>query len=281
MADAMIDCTRYAATLRPEPDGLWVAATSGPVSYPEHGNDVCFQIEDRSFWFQHRNRCITAVVRRHPPTGPIFDVGGGNGFVSLALREAGFPSVVVEPYLSGARHAVSRGLRPVIAASLDDAGFYPRRLPAAGLFDVLEHIEDDVGFLRRLHEALAPGGRLYLTVPAFRMLWSTEDDAAGHFRRYSLATLDAALRAGGFAVDFATYMFAWLPLPVLLFRALPSRLGRRGAPEAERTATEHALPGGLVGRALGGLLDAEYARIAAGRALPLGGSCLVAAHAVG
>ncbi len=46
---------------------------------------------------------------------------------------------------------------------------------AIGLFDVLEHIENEAGFLKQLREVLKTGGRLYLTVPAFRWLWSIRE----------------------------------------------------------------------------------------------------------
>ena len=53
------------------------------------------------------------------------------------------------------------------------------------MLDVLEHIEDDAGALAAARDALAPGGRLLLTVPAMPCLWSRHDEANCHFRRYT------------------------------------------------------------------------------------------------
>ena len=39
------------------------------LSYPEDGNARCLAIEDSSFWFRHRNRCIVAAVSRYRPAG--------------------------------------------------------------------------------------------------------------------------------------------------------------------------------------------------------------------
>jgi hypothetical protein len=52
--------------------------------YPDEGNEACFQIEDQSFWFRHRNDCIRELAQNLPPKwkGPIFDGGGGNGFLT-------------------------------------------------------------------------------------------------------------------------------------------------------------------------------------------------------
>src|SRR5690606_21548140 len=127
------------------------------------------------------------------PGGPIFDIGGGNGFVARGLAAAGFPAVVIEPGPTGARNAQARGLSPVVCAALDDAGFLPGSVPAAGLFDVLEHIEDDLGAMATLSALLPPGGRVYLTVPAYQWLWSSEDELGGHHRRYTRASLARAV----------------------------------------------------------------------------------------
>ncbi len=130
------------ATLAPDlvetQSGLWVASDVDDVSYPEGGHARCHQLEESSFWFRHRTRCIVATLRRLPPAGPVFDIGGGTGLLASHLVEAGFVSVVVEPGASGAATAHGRGLRPVVNASLDTAGFLPGTLPGVGMFDVLD-----------------------------------------------------------------------------------------------------------------------------------------------
>ena len=55
-------------------DGIFYAGNVGEISYPQEGNEACFQIEDQSFWFRHRNDCIRELVRNFPARGnePIF-----------------------------------------------------------------------------------------------------------------------------------------------------------------------------------------------------------------
>lgn len=260
-------------------DGCWFANASEHVSYPEEGNEACFRVEDDSFWFRHRNRFITHIVQSFPPDGPIFDVGGGNGYVAAGLAAHGLDVVLVEPGRTGAMNARRRGLKHVICATLESAGFRPGSIPAVGLFDVLEHVEGDVAFLKTLHSLLRPKGRLYLTVPAYNWLWSVEDDAAGHARRYTLGSLTANLQLAGFGVDFKSYMFAFLPVPVFLCRTLPSKIGSRQPLEAERMKQEHTQHGW--GRALiENLLSAELSLVRRGRGIPWGTTCIVAARKV-
>ncbi len=263
-------------------DGIWYATERETLSYPEDGNDACLKVEERSFWFRHRNACITRLMQVFPPAGPLFDVGGGNGFVSLALERAGFPAVLVEPGPAGARNGQRRGLAQVVCATTEGAGFLPGSLPAVGLFDVVEHIEDDDAFLRHIHGLLQPDGRVYLTVPAFQWLWSQEDVHAGHFRRYTLGEMSGLLRRCGFEVEFASYFFRFLPLSIALLRALPYRLGLRRDevhPDPERAEREHrGASGGLASRLLERLLQAEVERLGRPRRMGFGGSCLLVAR---
>lgn len=274
-----IDPVAISSGLVEREPGLWVARHRSPVPYPAEGNQLFAALEESSFWFRHRNRCILAVLAAHPPAGTLFDVGGGNGFVARALAAAGWPAILVEPGEDGVAAARRRGLGHVVCSTLEDADFHPGSLPAVGLFDVLEHLPDDVAVLAGLRRLLVPGGRLYVTVPAYRWLWSSEDEFAHHHRRYRLGELTERLERSDFRVLRATYFFTLLPLPILLARTLPSRLGLRRRTRAATTRREHAasLPGAT--RLLDRLLAAEAARLRRGRDLPFGASCLVVAEA--
>jgi len=67
-----------------------------------------------------------------------------------------------------------------------------RRFDAILYIDVLEHIEDDCGELRRAALHLNPGGRIIVLAPAHPFLYTAFDAAIGHFRRYTRDTLRAA-----------------------------------------------------------------------------------------
>ena len=265
-----------APTLELRDPGIWFARARSPVSYPAQGNAACLKVEENSFWFLHRNRCIVSVVRRFSRDATFFDIGGGNGFVAKGLMDAGVGCALIEPGIDGALAAHARGVDPVICATLGDARIRPGSVAAAGMFDVLEHIEDENAALSQVRKLLASGGRLFLTVPAYSFLFSSDDHAAGHFRRYTISGLARALAKAGFRIGFASYMFAPLPPAVLVLRTLPSLLGLRKGADPDRDAAEHA-PRGVAARLMQYALDAEYNRIAAGKTIPAGGSCLCVA----
>lgn len=277
----MFDVSSISASLIQAEDGIWYGPEDAAISYPEHGNEGCFAVEDRSFWFKHRNACITEAVTSFPPgdVGPIFDIGGGNGFVSLGLASAGLDVVLVEPGRSGAANAKKRGIANIICASTQAAHFRENSLSAVGLFDVLEHIEDDKAFLQSINAVLKNSGMLYLTVPAYAFLWSNEDRLAGHFRRYTLKTLSAILGSTGFEVIYSSYIFRFLPIPIFLCRTVPDKLGLTSrAHDSEKAAHAHAASSTLAARILNRLLATEVASLRNRKTMRYGGSCLIVAR---
>jgi 2-polyprenyl-3-methyl-5-hydroxy-6-metoxy-1,4-benzoquinol methylase len=71
--------------------------------------------------------------------------------------------------------------------------------------NVLEHIRDDILALKNLR-LLVSSGRLLLIVPALRVLYGVEDEAVGHFRRYTKRELVKKLSGAGWHVEKVGYM---------------------------------------------------------------------------
>jgi Methyltransferase domain len=165
----------------------------------------------------------------------------------------------------------------VVCATVEEARFHPESFGAVGAFDVIEHIERPEGFCDEIASILSRDGMLYATVPAGQWLWSSADRDAGHYRRYSEASLRRLLEPR-FDVVYLTFFFRPLLLPLFLFRALPYRLGLARNRPILSTAVEHASAQGLLSRVLQQLLASEVERIRDGCAARIGASCLVAAR---
>ena len=79
--------------------------------------------------------------------------------------------------------------------------------PLAGAYDtvvclnVLEHLADEDGALANIRSALEPGGKALILVPQGPGLHGTLDEALGHVRRYTGASLRAALEKNGFELQ--------------------------------------------------------------------------------
>ena len=273
----MIDLSEITHGLDQQADGTWRARNCSEISYPEEANKRCYQLEDESFWFQHRNACIIEVMKQFTPGGTLFDIGGGNGFVAKSLEREGIETILLEPG-QGADFARERGVSQIIQSTLADAEFNPGSIPAAGFFDMIEHIEDDRKFLQEMYGLMQPEGRVYITVPAYQSLWSLDDEVSGHFRRYTARSLGQVLEESGFKVLYTTYLFRFLPLPVFLFRKIPSALGIRGSNRNEKVKDEHKVQSTFLRNTLDGVLGHELRTIRRGARVGFGGSVLAVAE---
>jgi SAM-dependent methyltransferase len=228
------------------------------ISYPELAHERYARLEAASYWYGHRNRCIAKVLGRFTPKGPILDIGGGYGFVSWGLTQAGYAAIVLEPRTDACAVARKRGL-PVIRGDFHAARARSGALDAVALFDVIEHIEDDGKILRDIRNSLTDDGYLYLTIPSYPLLWSNADVIAGHYRRYTPATMSRLLNSYGFQAVFMTSLFSVLTIPLFVLRTIPGILGFRLSAASE--GREHALPDNRMGRFIQGRLDSEYERL--------------------
>ncbi len=259
--------------------GILRTDTQMPVSFPEEGNAVCFGLEDRSFWFRHRNNVLAAAVACFPPPpGPILDIGGGNGFVTRRLLDEGFPTILMEPGETGAWNArIRRKLPLVVCSTLEQSGLPKESVAAVGCFDVLEHIEDDTAFIRNIAEILQPGGMLYLAVPAGHWLWSQTDVYSGHYRRYDRRSIMDVV-GGEFELLYFTHFFSWLTIPLFLLKALPSRLGLLRKETVFLSETEHGTNSSGLASIMSFLLRGEVPMIQRGRSRRVGTSILAVAR---
>lgn len=249
------------------------------VSYPDDGNSVCFEMEDMSFWYQHRNACLVEAMKANGFPKDFLDIGGGNGITALAMQNAGYDVTLVEPYATGVENARKRGIRSTMQSTLEEyVAHVNGTAPAAGFFDVMEHIEDDKSFLENINRLLTPDGRIMLTVPAFQSLWSENDVQLGHFRRYTLRQLSALLAEAGFRVTHATYFFSLVWAPMWLARVLPEKFGIKKNNTPEKKRNEHMAGRPYTARLLRRLLGWEVKAIRTKTKIPFGTSCLIVAQ---
>ena len=253
--------------------------TTVASAFSQEMQDVLFATEDTSWWFQYRAQVLIDMAERYFfRKAEILDIGGGNGYTTSRMQKAGFQTALLEPSYEACRHAKVRGIPRVFCGTLNE---FEESISQCMLLDVLEHIEDDEGFLSILCSRMTAGGTLMVAVPALSILWSSEDERAGHFRRYHLSQLCELLEKSGFKILYGTYFFSFLFLPVLFVRVGMERLGilkrqeKRTDEERKRIMKEQFEErGGLVGRVLGWFEAWERSRLLAKKRLVFGSSLL-------
>ena len=207
------------------------------------------------FWMRWR----LAVLRKYfsdvvATAERLIEIGSGNNVFRVQVEHA-FDKMVdgcdldAEAVSQGQPGRGQRFIYDVFEHSEEMEGKYD----LAFLMDVLEHIDDDVEFLRSTARCLVPGGKLILNVPALNLLYGRYDEAQGHVRRYSIASLTKAAESAGLQVERSRYWGTTL-VPVALLRKLvlcpiadPKRVMRYGF--AER--------GGLMNACFAGMMKLE------------------------
>jgi len=258
------------------------ATDTRPTYHPEHFAPL-FAAEAEHFWFRSRNRCIGAAARLMPDADSIKDVlehGCGTGFVLAELQRL-FPRARVigaDLFAEGLALARRRFAGTLVQADILQCNFH-EAFDLIGLFDVLEHLDDDLQVLRALRKQLRPGGHLLLTVPAHMVLWSDYDVASGHRRRYSHHQLVARLSEAGFEVDYCTeFMFAIFPLVWLRRRMFWGRSHRTDIVNIPGAMEKELQVQPFLNRLLEYVLRPEVWWIEKRRRLPAGTSLLALAR---
>jgi len=225
-----------------------VAGRRGAPGFDPHFFSTLREVEDRHFWFVGRRQVVLSALRRAVPdlaSRRLFDVGCGSGGLLSFLSRSGVR-------VAGACDVYPESLR-LVRARIDvplvrvDEGRDPPLGPGhdlLGMFDVLEHIDDDVGALRALREALRPGGALVLTVPAHPSLYDEMDELACHRRRYRRADLRRVIDQAGLEVRLISHFMSPLvpALAVVRWAGRVARFTRERAVE-RREAEFRVIPG--------------------------------------
>jgi SAM-dependent methyltransferase len=173
------------------------------------------ELEDKLWWVKGKKTIIrwhiNKIINKISKVETIVDIGCGSGSNLDVLAEFG-KVIGVEPSCVLSERSRSRGVAheiyefPVWGLDL------VRSIDLFTMFDVLEHIEDDVDFLKKIKQSGSDNHLLLLSVPACPFLFGEHDKLLSHHRRYSRKMLNDCLVSSGYRLlSIRSYMFFMFP----------------------------------------------------------------------
>jgi SAM-dependent methyltransferase len=157
-------------------------------------------LEESHWWYKERRALLDRELRRLARPGLALDIGAAGGGNTRVLRARGWHAIAADYSVAAVEVAKSRGL----STFRTDARALPVRSGSCDLvtaFDVLEHVEEDDLVAAEIARVLKPGGTALIAVPCDMALWSAHDEAVGHVRRYTKATLREVVEGAGLGTD--------------------------------------------------------------------------------
>ena len=184
--------------------------------------DSLFRIEERHFWFHARRKIVgdlvTQITSDFPHGFRMIEIGCGTGNLLKVMTESSNEGHTYgsDIYWQGLYFAAQQTQASLFQGDLSCLPIRDRQFHLVGLFDVLEHIQNDSEALRQMNRILTNEGFLLVNVPAHQKLWSYFDLISHHQRRYETSDLQKKLEQTGFRVDYITeYMQVLYPLAYL------------------------------------------------------------------
>lgn len=174
------------------------------------------------FWFHVRRKWIFDRIRKFlPPPAKVLEVGCGTGNVSSFLAQKGYCVTGCEFYAEAINMAWP-GFK-IIQGDANNLPFEDNSFDIVGLFDVIEHFQDDLIPLKEAVRVVKETGIILVTVPAMAELWSWVDEISSHKRRYAKEGLENLFLKANLNALSIEYLFMSLYMPMKYIRAKGKR----------------------------------------------------------
>lgn len=175
-------------------------------------------------WELARFEIVTSILKdvmKNEPDYNVLDIGCGDVFFISKMADiypqAHFYAIDIaftDDIISVLKESV-KGKNIYLFKTLDEANLHLKKeADLVLLLDVVEHIEDDIAFLKSLHSnpAISNQTHIMITVPAYQSLFCSHDHFLGHYRRYTNKTLLHTIKSTGFAkVQLGYFFFSLIP----------------------------------------------------------------------
>ena len=219
-------------------------------------------------WEVSRSHFVRQLLKQsgalsHEADESILDIGCGDSYVIEQILGA-FPkahayacdSAVTPELIAIGEKRLGEKCR--FFSSLEQAaGLITDGVNCVLLLDVLEHVENDAGFLKQIagYRFISPKTRFVITVPAFAGLFSSHDRFLKHCRRYSLNAVKSLAEKNGLRIVDKGYFYTSLLFPRIISVILEKIFG---SVEKSQKGIGGWKPKGFVDSLIVWLLDCDW-----------------------
>lgn len=195
-----------------------------------------YEMEGYHWWFLSRAGLVLELIESLGKINPvILDAGAGTGLNLSRFSKFG-ESFGIDISEQAVEFCRRRGLTNVKQAALEQTDFSDKSFDIITCLDVLEHTSNPVTALQELGRLLKDDGKIILTVPAYRLLWSQHDDALCHLRRYEKESLICDLDEAGLQEERTGFFFFTSFFAVAPIRLLRRLLAGKGKAKSDTTS---------------------------------------------
>ncbi|MDX2129239.1 MAG: class I SAM-dependent methyltransferase [Chloroherpetonaceae bacterium] len=210
-----------------------------------------YEVERSHWWFQARREILyTLALQFLAPKSKLLDIGCGTGYFLEKAQEA-FQVWGVDASPIAVGMCQKRGLIGVSQGSPENlSAVQGNTFDAVTFFDVIEHLDDDLGALLRAKDLLSSKGLCLITVPAYQWMWSKHDDLNHHKRRYTKPQLARVILNAGFGIKKISYFNSYLFPLAAAVRTIKKILNMQ-------EGNEFAIPSPFVNNSLKSIFQSE------------------------
>jgi SAM-dependent methyltransferase len=181
-------------------------------------------IEDRHWWWEGRRRLVKGFINniRNQSNPKVLDVGCGTGETMSFVKKLIPDGQVwgIDKSRVAVKYATGRDHKNVRLADANKLPFRKNIFDAILALDVLEHIKTPERVLQEIKRVLKPGGKMLITSPALKFIWSRHDIGQGHVTRFNQKELEKLADGVGLRIETIRYFNFFLSGPIIMIRVL-------------------------------------------------------------
>lgn len=202
--------------------GKNVSMNQPKIAKDQNPYDIESKVESSHWWFVVRRKLLTFILSsfKVPRNSIALDVGCGTGANLRVLESAGVFGIGLDQSLYALNLIKKKENPPLLAGDLNHLPLKTNSLGLIIAMDVFEHLDHDEKGMSECYRILNNGGMLFLTVPAFKLLWGVQDKVTGHKKRYTMKEIRNKLQKGGFDILRSSYFNFFLFFPILIARRI-------------------------------------------------------------